>query len=492
VLSSVKIKMEQKFPLQVKNLTVQLSGKPVLNNVSFNIEKGECLAIIGPSASGKSTLIKNIAQYYYLNGTVIFHSENKKSPRIITIGQQHHFKNLSNTSTFYYQQRFNSSDSEDALMINDVLESLSDDDEKIQETLRIIGISHIRYIRLIQLSNGEHKRFQLAKAILQNADWLLLDSPYTGLDGAARKLLNAIIEQLIAKGIHILLVTSFSDIPEFITHVALLENGELKNKISRDDFIKKNNLNKTKNKLQFLDSTLESIAPIYNNDEFSVAIKMVNTNVIYNDKKILDNINWKVNKGECWSVSGNNGSGKSTLLSLVTGDNPQAFANEIYLFDRKKGSGESIWDIKKRIGYVSPELHHYFESGCSCFEIVASGLFDTIGLFKALSEKQKEIVSEWMSILQINKLVKRLFKQLSNGEQRLVLLARALVKNPPLLILDEPCQGLDSEVSAWFILLINDICIRLKKTLIYVSHYEEEIPPCVTYNLKLEQGKIAA
>ena len=152
------------------------------------------------------------------------------------------------------------------------------------------------------------------------------------------------------------------------------------------------------------------------------------------------------------------------MLSLVTGDNPQAFANEIYLFDRKKGSGESIWDIKQKIGYVSPELHHYFDSGFSCFEVVASGLFDTIGLFS----------------------------QLSNGEQRLVLLTRALIKNPPLLILDEPCQGLDREVSAWFITLINDICVRMNKTLIYVSHYDEEIPLCVTKTLKLEQGKVAA
>ena len=179
-------------------------------------------------------------------------------------------------------------------------------------------------------------------------------------------------------------------------------------------------------------------------------------------------------------------------MSLVTGDNPQAFANEIYLFDRKKGSGESIWDIKQKIGYVSPELHHYFDAGIACFDVVASGLFDTIGLFRQLSEKQKCIVRQWMVFMQIDQFDKKLFRQLSNGEQRLVLLTRALVKNPPMLILDEPCQGLDSEVSEWFISLINDICISMKKTLIYVSHYEEEIPSCVTRTLKLRQGKIAA
>ncbi len=482
--------MKQAFLLEVKDLTVWLSGKAVLNNVSFNISRGECLAIIGPSGSGKSTLIKTLAGSYFSRGNVKFQNDNDKPPHIVAISQQHHFKNLSNTNTFYYQQRFNSCDTEDALMVNDVLENLSGDEKLVQQTLEMLGIEYIRYTRLIQLSNGEHKRFQLAKAILQNADWLLLDNPYTGLDVAARKLLNTVIDNLIAKGIHVLLVTSYIEIPESVTHVALLDDGKLKEKILRSEF--KRPVQK-RNNLKLLSSKpLESIAPVYNHNEFAVAIKMVDTNIVYNGRKILDNINWKVNKGECWNVSGHNGSGKSTLLSLITGDNPQAFANEIYLFDKKKGSGESIWDIKQKIGYVSPELHHYFDATSSCFEIVASGLFDTIGLFKKLNEKQKSIVKEWMLLLHLEQFESRLFKQLSNGEQRLVLLARALVKNPPLLILDEPCQGLDQEVSSWFIALINEVCVRMKKTLVYVSHYEEEIPPCVTYTLKLEQGRIAA
>jgi molybdate transport system ATP-binding protein len=485
--------MKQTSLLEVKNLTVQLSGKPVLNNVSFKIENGECLAIVGSSGSGKSTLIKALTSNYFNRGSVSFQKENSEVLRIIAISQQHHFKNLSNTATFYYQQRFNSCDSEDALTVNDVLEKLSNDEKRIHEILELFGITYVRYARLIQLSNGEHKRVQLAKAILQDADWLLLDSPYTGIDAAARKLLNTIIDKLVARGIHILLVTSFADMPKSITHVALLENGELKQNLRREEFERNRSLISKKSDVRLLDSKpLESMVPVYSHDEFSVAVKMINTNVVYNNRKILNNINWKVNKGECWNVSGHNGSGKSTLLSLITGDNPQAFANEIYLFDRKKGSGESIWDIKQKIGYVSPELHRYFESGCSCFEVVASGLFDTIGLFKQLSEKQKSVVSEWMLLLHLETFKKRLFKQLSNGEQRLTLLARALVKNPPLLILDEPCQGLDNEVSAWFIALINDICVHMKKTLIYVSHYEEEIPPCVTYTLKLDHGKIAA
>ncbi len=485
--------MKQTFILKVKDLTVEKSGKTILNNVSFTINHGECVAIIGASGSGKSSLIKAISEKYFRKGSIDFNIENGLAPQIVVITQQHHFKNLSNTSSFYYQQRFNSNDAEDALMVNEALIDAGASQQSIKEALNLLGIAYIQYTRLIQLSNGEHKRFQLAKAILQNAEWILLDCPYTGLDVGARRLLNEIIDRLIAKGIHILLVTSVSDIPKSVTHVALLENGELKKKITRDEFIRTKHSPTVKNQFPSLDSkSLEAMISAYSYTDFSVAVKMVNTSVTYNDRKILENINWKVNKGECWNVSGHNGSGKSTLLSLITGDNPQAFANDIYLFDRKKGSGESIWDIKQKIGYVSPELHHYFDAGSSCYEVVASGLFDTIGLFKQLNKNQKLIIEQWLTLLQISHFEKRLFKQLSNGEQRLILLARALVKNPPLLILDEPCQGLDQQVSGWFISLINIICVRLKKTMIYVSHYEEEIPSCVSYTLKLEQGKIAA
>jgi molybdate transport system ATP-binding protein len=186
---------------------------------------------------------------------------------------------------------------------------------------------------------------------------------------------------------------------------------------------------------------IRSMPSAYTYDDFENAVRMVDVHISYGDKVILDNINWEVKKGECWAVSGHNGSGKSTLLSLINGDNPQAFANQIWLFDKRKGTGESIWDIKKNIGYISPELHHYFDMGTDCLSIVASGLFDTVGLFRKLNEEQVWLTRQWMALLHIQRFEERMFQRLSDSEQRRVLLARALVKNPPMLILDEPCQG---------------------------------------------------
>lgn len=477
--------------LQVNGLTVQLSGRPVLQELSFSLQPGEKLAVIGASGSGKTTLIKALAGQCFGSGTICF--QNGNTPRIAVIAQQHQFRNLSNLNSFYYQQRFNSNDSEDAQTVSEALEETCSDEAAIDETLDLLGITHISNTRLIQLSNGEHKRFQLANAVLQNAEWLLLDNPYTGLDAAARQMLNTILDNLSERGIQYLLVTAPSEMPASVTHVAELSGGKLGNLFSRQDHVLAHTA--LKQPLLLGDTFIAScktIPPAYTYPDFSVAIRMVNTSVVYHDRIILDTINWEVRKGECWSVSGHNGSGKSTLLSLVNGDNPQAFANEIYLFDKRKGSGESIWDIKQKIGYVSPELHHYFDATATVSGVVASGLFDTIGLFRQLSQQQRSIADQWMALLDITALGQKSFRQLSNGEQRLVLLARALVKNPPMLILDEPCQGLDSELSARFIALVDTICVEMQKTLIYVSHYKHEIPSCVTRSLELEQGRIAA
>jgi len=216
---------------------------------------------------------------------------------------------------------------------------------------------------------------------------------------------------------------------------------------------------------------------------------MENVSIRYGTKTVLHNINWEVRRGEAWSLSGHNGAGKSTLLSLITGDNPQAYSQLIYLFDKRRGSGESIWDIKEKIGYISPELHLHFDQSVNCFDVIASGLFDTIGLFRKLSLKDQHKVMQWMKLMGLEELKSTSLRQLPSGRQRMVLLARALVKNPPLLILDEPFQGLDESQIAYMRALINQIHNKFGTTLICVSHYEQEMPDCVNHFLRLEQGR---
>ena len=203
----------------------------------------------------------------------------------------------------------------------------------------------------------------------------------------------------------------------------------------------------------------------------------------------MDRVNWQVNRGERWALSGPNGAGKSTLLSLINGDSPQAYANDIHLFDRKKGSGESIWDIKRRIGYVSPELHLYFDRGVTCFRAVASGLTDTMVYDKRLSEAQRSTVAQWLDVFHLTHRKDERLATLPLGEQRRVLLARTMVKNPPVLILDEPCQGLDAQQTQEFRATVDTLCRSLEKTLIFVSHYSDDLPECVNRMLVLQEGQ---
>lgn len=422
-----------------------------------------------------------MARKIFSYGKVEYYFGNEERNGIEMVEQQHHFKNLSNVSNFYYQQRFNSSDAEDSITVADALAGYTDADNWIN----LLHLDALMEEPLLQLSNGENKRLQLAKALLKNPGLLILDNPFVGLDTEGRKTLNTILDKISHKGIHLVLITSPAELPDCITTIAVLKNGQLISIQERGNYkvpspAKQYTINK---------EILQHLQPPADAD-FSIAIKMKDVRIKYGDKIILNEINWQVNKGECWNLSGPNGAGKSTLLSLITADNPQAYANDIILFDKKRGSNESIWEIKHKIGFVSPELHLYFQFDEYCFNVIASGLFDTIGLFRQLTEVQETKVLLWMHLMGLTDVKDKRLYELSTSQQRMSLLARALIKNPPVLILDEPTQGLDEAQTNYFKELVNEICGNFNTTLIYVSHYAKDIPSCINHFLQLQEGKI--
>jgi molybdate transport system ATP-binding protein len=478
------------FFLTLDGLTVKAGGKEILKNIHLIIGEDEQWAVVGASGSGKTTLAHTLAGKHFYTGTLQY-GTGISAAGIVVVEQQHRFKNLSNTSDFYYQQRYNASDSEDALTVQTLLLQYNPGGKTTVcgiETTAIPKMLHIDQLMqkpLIQLSNGENKRLQIATAILQEPRLLILDNPFVGLDADGRKILSGILNALSAAGVRILLITSTADMPDCITHISLLEKGTLTT-INRKAYTP---AAWNDQKVFNIDHALLHQLRPGSSPSFAFAIRMQHVEIAYGAKKILDDVNWEVRRGERWSISGPNGAGKSTLLSLITGDNTKAYSNEIYLFDKRRGSGESIWDIKKNIGYVSPEMHVFFDYTATVFETVASGIFDSIGLFRQVTGEQREQVMQWLRLFQLQKLERNLLSRLSAGEQRLVLLARALVKNPPLLILDEPCQGLDAAHIQQFREIVDDICNTFHTTLLYVSHYKEEIPSCVTKFLKIENGR---
>jgi molybdate transport system ATP-binding protein len=463
--------------IKVSNVSVTLGGLKVLDNISLVIRPSEVVCITGASGSGKTSLANAIAGTLFHSGTVDFEGY-VNHVTVEYVPQQHEFKDLSNTSQFYYQQRYNASESDQSLKVSDLLS----EDSKWTDPLQL---RHVWDRPLIQLSNGENKRLQLARKLSANPQVLILDNPFVGLDINGRAVLESVLYSLVAQGLQLILISSAAELPAIVTHVALLDKGALLFYGSRQMYLQ-DSVSQREAPIAYDFSSIHALVkkPV---GDFEFAVRLVNVNVRYDGKPVLQNISWEVRRGECWSLSGPNGAGKSTLLSLVTGDNPQAYSNEIYLFDRRRGTGESIWDIKRRIGFVSPELHLFFDQQSTCYEVIASGLFDTIGLFRVLHDEQKEIVQSWIHILKLNDYVDRPLRLMSRGQQRLALLGRALVKNPAMLVLDEPCQGLDADQTESFGRLISSFCESFGTTMIYVSHYRQELPSCINHSLELRR-----
>ena len=327
---------------------------------------------------------------------------------------------------------------------------------------------------IITLSSGELRKFQLTKTLFANPKLLIMDNPFIGLDAETRDQLRDLLKLLaVERDMEIMLVMSkTNDIPSFVDEVKWIGTQE------------------TVPPHVLSPSQQEAILSLpYTDNDYDCqhVIDMKNVCIRYGERTILKDLNWTVCNGERWALSGQNGSGKSTLLSLVCADNPQSYACDITLFDRPRGSGESIWDIKKHIGYVSPEMHRSYKRNLPAIRIVASGLMDSIGLYAIPDPQDYDKCRWWLDIFGIGHLADKPFLQLSSGEQRLVLLARAFVKDPQLLILDEPLHGLD----LWNRRLTKDIietfCQRRGKTLIMVTHYQEELPNIITNQLFLKK-----
>jgi len=206
---------------------------------------------------------------------------------------------------------------------------------------------------------------------------------------------------------------------------------------------------------------------------------MRDVTVSYGDVAVLQNINWTIRAEESWALLGPNGSGKTTLLSLILGDHPQAYSNDITVFGHRIGSGDSVWELKQKIGWVSPELHLHFPDAVTCLEAVESGFRDTIGLYEEPMPAQRREALHWLRRFGLNAQVDMPLFELSAGLQRTALLARALVKRPALLILDEPCQGLDADHRALFLRTLDSLLRTGRETAIYVTHQEREIPASI-------------
>lgn len=473
--------------------------------VDFNLSLGEHIAIVGPNGAGKSMLVDIITSAHpLLMKDVEYGFDGLASDNIKYIT----FKDSYGDSdgAYYLQQRWNQYDiDKETPIVGEQIElayQLTGADTPDRRAFKdhlyeLFNLQPLLDKYIVMISSGELRKLQLTKVLLTDPKVLIMDNPFVGLDAKTRDQLRSLLLTLSEeRQLQIILVLSREDeIPDFITHIVPVRDMKVLPKVTRKEFL--DNLSpypiRGVGGISFPFTEERSATIGLTTEEKPIAIgepvvKLNNVKIAYGERTILKELSLTINKGERWALSGENGAGKSTLLSLVCADNPQGYACDIELFGRKRGTGETIWDIKRHIGYVSPEMHRAYHYNAPSIRIVASGLKDSVGLYVKPTEEEYEICRQWMKVFGVEELADRPFLSLSSGEQRLVLLARAFVKSPDLLILDEPLHGLDTERRQMVRSIINDFSLIPGKTLIMVTHYEEELPESITHKIFLKRN----
>ncbi|MEB5977933.1 molybdate ABC transporter ATP-binding protein ModF [Enterobacter vonholyi] len=471
--------------LHISQGTFRLSDTRTLTIADLTLRAGESWAFVGTNGSGKSALARALAgELNLLKGE--YQSDFTRLTRLS-------FEQLQKLVSDEWQRNntdlLSPGEEDTGRTTAEIIQDEVKDPARCRRLAERFGITPLLDRRFKYLSTGETRKTLLCQALMSQPELLILDEPFDGLDVQSRAQLASMLASLNQQGYTLVLVLNrFDEIPDFIQHAGVLADCNLTETGEKTALLKQALIAQLAHSEQLDGITLpEPDAPSARHalDPHQPRIVLRDGVVSYDDRPILNRLSWTVNPGEHWQIVGPNGAGKSTLLSLITGDHPQGYSNDLTLFGRRRGSGETIWDIKKHIGYVSSSLHLDYRVSTTVRNVILSGYFDSIGIYQAVSDKQHKLAQQWLDILGMdNRVADAPFHSLSWGQQRLALIVRALVKHPTLLILDEPLQGLDP-LNRQLIRRFVDVLISEGETqLLFVSHHAEDAPACITHRLE--------
>ncbi|MFA7423892.1 MAG: ATP-binding cassette domain-containing protein [Desulfosarcinaceae bacterium] len=475
--------------ITMEAVTLRRGSAALLPNTSWQICRGQQWVILGPNGSGKSTLARAVrGDVPHVRGTITRHGPDAAPDRIGYLSfelQEELFRRaerLAESLSF-------SGRSGPALTVHQLLENDAARRQEVRELFITMDAGGLLNRGIRSLSNGEIRKVLILRALLKTPKILILDEPFAGLDQASRQSVARLIGTFMTRGIQIILVTGRrEEILPGVTHLLVIGQGRVRQRGRREEIRVPNLALPVPGDARALLRDMPLPGPPPETEKAAdLLVAMENVRVAYGDQVVLDRLNWRVRRGEHWAVVGPNGSGKSTLLGLITGENLQVYANRIHLFGGQPGEGGRLAEIRRRIGVVSPELQLRYRRAVTVREAVLSGFFDSIGLYRRPDHRQQYLATRWLACIGLAPLADTPFLNLSYGQKRLVLVARAMVKSPELLLLDEPCQGLDPANRALVLALMEEIGRRSTATMIHVTHHPAEIVPCLRHVLRLEK-----
>lgn len=509
--------------VRVEEVTLDVGGRELFPATSLCVNEGEQWAIVGPSGSGKSLLAMAIAgQIPLARGAIRYEflsSAEEQDARfgwfptgsVVRVSPEDH-RRLVERDGCFHQARWHASASngrdtvsslltrQSVLGINpfQVLDRPKDPDAFERHRLVAIdtfGLDPLLERPVHQLSHGETKKLVLARAWMKQPRLLILDDPFAGLDVAFRDRLRAALDTLAASGVTLMIVTPRpEELPPCVNRALLVKDHRVSAVVARSELDSHGeNVHGTRvqdhGNAYSAHRRVSATAGREASGPRTALVRMRNVSVRYGNSLVLAKVSFTVLQGESWAVLGPNGAGKTTLLSLIVADNPQGYANDVEIFGMRRGTGESIWDIKARIGVASPELHAHMPRDIDALAVVASGFDGAIHSSTAWLPEQAEQAASRLREF-VPEAVGRSFGELSFAEQRLVLIARALVRAPELLVFDEPCHGLDARSRVHVIEAVDRAVQTHGTSVLYVTHQADELPTCITHMIELREGHV--
>ncbi|MDE8601760.1 molybdate ABC transporter ATP-binding protein ModF [Marinomonas sp. RSW2] len=466
-------------------VTVNFDDRFTLSEINWTIEPNQHWVITGTNGSGKSALAAVLAGVGGIeNGSI---SGLPKNVGLVSFEAQ--------AELIAKELKKDDADIMDVISlgtpVNDMIFDRCQDPELAQALVVKFGLSRLLDRAFRKLSTGESRKVMLIRALSSKPDLLILDEPFDGLDVDTLAMLQEHLISIADTVPMIMVLNRFDEMPSFITHVAYMDKVSIEKKSSDKKSVGKGHLALTIDRqdktafnelyqllhLKNTDLNIPAADPINKLPELEPnqpLVRLKQATIQYGDTIIVNKLDWTIERGQHWQLSGPNGSGKTCVLSLITGDHPQCYTNDIFVFGFQRGNGESIWQIKQFIGYVSTALQWEYRVSTSCKNVIISGFYDSIGMYSKSTDNQKKIADQWLALLGMTDRADQSFNKLSYGDQRLLLIARAMVKHPPLLILDEPCLGLDDINRQLVLALIEKICEGKKTTVLYVNHHAED------------------